>query len=111
MCPDLAHAGETTAKGEVVNRLVFTVRLNSLQPSAVTVPEGTYEIELSTGILRDSVSFELSGPAKAKLAAAKTKAHRARESVVVRLTAGDYVLQVAGYSKWTSKIIVTSKKQ
>lgn len=105
-----ATAAEKAVTAEPVNRLVFTVKRNSLQPSTITVVEGAYDIELSSGILRGNIAFEIDSPTKAKLATATVKDKRARQSVVVRLTPGTHTIQVVGFATWTSKIVVTAKK-
>lgn len=109
MC--LWAADQKAMRADSMSTLRFKVHLNSLEPSAISVPEGRYLIQVNSAILRGEVPFHLDDPLKASLASTKVSARLARRSVVVDLKAGLHTLTIAGKAKWVSKITVIKREK
>jgi hypothetical protein len=105
--PLAAGTKTQSTSAQAVKILSFSLRLNSMQPSSLTVPEGRYNLQLINGLVLGEVSFQLDSASQTGVAAGKVERNRAKKAVVVDLAAGTYVLQVPGHSKWVCRITVT----
>jgi hypothetical protein len=104
------HAQSLATAKKPVGVLIFRLRLNRMEPSQLTVPEGRYNIHLINGISLSDFDFQLNDERDTQLASKRVQQARGVSNMPVDLTPGRQVLSIAGRPKYRCEITVTSDK-
>lgn len=89
--------------------LDFRLRLNSILPATVTVPEGRYLIRLSNGITPDEIPVVLDDDKGAKVVEDNQGRGQGKSTRLVDLKPGVHRIYVPGRAQWSASITVSKK--
>jgi hypothetical protein len=91
--------------------LTFQLRLNSLQPAAMIVPEGRYVVRVINGLVIGDITVQIEDAQKTRLAEKQVRKQAPKFTAFTDLKQGTYTVRVLGKPQWSSTIIVTQKNQ
>jgi hypothetical protein len=91
--------------------LTFRLRLNSLQPPTVTIPEGRYVVRVINGLVIGDITVQIEDAQKTRLADKQVRKQAPKFTAFTDLMQGTYTVRVLGKPQWSSTIIVTKKNQ
>lgn len=131
LMPGLARADRAPGTDTQTKDLTVRLRLNHIEPSALTVPAGSYTIHIINGIVPGAdIGYELrkaNGTGNGsnngsenvpvltilqgytQIATKSAPKGTARVRMAVTLTPGQYILWIPGRQEWQCQITVTNK--
>jgi hypothetical protein len=101
--------GQTGPPADRVRPLRFRLSLDSLQPSRITVPEGTYLIQVVNAAVMADITVRLDDERSIRVADGRTRKGGSKSVFVARLRPGRHRISVPGRPAWQSEIVVTQR--
>lgn len=124
----IARAGQMAEDDKQINDITVRLRLNRIEPAALTVPAGRYTIHIINGIVPGApIDYDLRKASDkgsmggtsvlapgvlqglTQVAAKTAPKGTAQERMAVKLTPGTYILWTPGRAEWQCQITVTPK--
>jgi hypothetical protein len=98
-----------SAAAKIDGFITFRLRLKYLQPSAITVTEGRYFIQVFNELVLGTIAVQVEDGKKVPLANAQINRAGGKHSEVMDLKPGNYTVRVVGKPAWSSTVTVTKK--
>lgn len=106
------YAQGPTANAARPQKLSFELRLNGLNPTQLTIEEGTYSLELENHVFLAQVELQVDEAAGRRVAQTSTPPGKfqARKRQFVQLRPGTHVVQVVNQPNWKAIVTVVPKR-
>lgn len=102
--------GNPSSKRGFVPKLKFVVHYKTMEPATLTIPEGDYDIQISSGVVQTAIEYQLEEQGKSEKRTQAKESGKSNQLMPVEFKAGTYTLSVKGFGdRWKSVIVVTKK--